>query len=100
MKEKWDMPRRSLRVGLLSSLLLLLLSIGLPNPVRGEKPTTAPAIARVPATAPTTQPRFIMGTPTDLPQLRSMETQVEQVVKRVMPAVVGIVNGSAQGSGV
>jgi serine protease Do len=54
-----------------------------------------------PAFAPTTRPFLLSATPRDPGELRAFQTQVEQVVKQVMPAVVAVVvGGTSQGSGV
>lgn len=93
------MPRIHLRMWIVH-LLCALLVCGRASIVRADKPSTAPAAAHLPATAPSTQPHFAIGIPSGPTQLHSIETQVETVVKRVMPATVGVVNGMAQGSGV
>ncbi len=66
----------------LAALLVLLPAFALAAETKTERPSTA------------------LAPPKDVAELRQIETQVQQVVANVLPAVVGVQVGSSRGSGV
>jgi serine protease Do len=80
-----------------------------PATTRPRRSTTVPAIADLPRISNpfsgTTRPaapskRPVTATPDSVDELRSLERQVEDVVKKVTPATVGLQIGAGSGSGV
>lgn len=115
------MPARLLYIRGLGLLLSCLIGLGA-SVVRAESPAASPATQ--PATRPATAPASSAATrpaaatrptkpltlaslkqplpssPTSVSDLQAMEQRVEAVSKQVEPAVVGVIVGNGQGSGV
>ncbi|MDB5171250.1 MAG: hypothetical protein JWN51_23 [Phycisphaerales bacterium] len=87
--------------GLSTPVLALVLGLA-PALCRAEGPATRPAVENPPAKVavplPTTRPA--LGIPRTVKDLREIERQVQAVVKKALPATVGVIVGSGQGSGV
>jgi serine protease Do len=67
-----------------------------------DEPATRPAVetppAKIAVPLPTTRPA--LGIPHSVKDLRAIEREVQEVVKKATPATVGVMLGAAQGSGV
>jgi len=92
------------RLVLLNTFLLLGLASPQTHAAAATAPTTKPATTR-PVALTKVQPLLPSGTliktaPDSVGDLRALQAQVEAVVTRVAPAVVGLRVGGGQGSGV
>jgi serine protease Do len=78
------------------------IAISLAGLSRAEDPATRPAVetprVKVAVPLPTTRPA--LGVPHTVKDLREIERQVQAVVKKAIPATVGVIVGPGQGSGV
>jgi serine protease Do len=95
--------RFRLLAGALFALGLTLLWTG-HTPLAGEpKKSDDPKKSELKKTEPASEPLppvFTRDQPESLEDLKAIETQVQTVLPRIMPAVVGVMMGPAQGSGV
>jgi len=82
--------------------LLLTMTAGAAD-TPSTAPATRPAVARAappaaPTVVPTAKPR--VDTPSTLDDLKALQKQVEEVVKKGLPATVAIITSDGQGSGI
>ena len=90
-------PRRLQTSAALAACLVLLLSGWAPG-APASQPSTRPAAWRP---TPVTRPAApLLNNPRNVQDLHQIQTRVEDVVRRCTPAVVGVLLGSSQGSGV